>query len=343
MMAAGYREAREGVAVRVRADRSLVQLTGADRASYLQGLLTNDILALSPGTGCYALYLTPQGRIIADMNVLALDDRVLLDAPAVVRAVLVRRLEEFVIAEEVQVRDLSDEWTSVGVYGPAATAAVAGALAGAGDAAAALPSGEVEHRAAVAGFRGAPLVVATTREAGVPGLALYLPRELAASLVDALRAGGVAALAPEAFEVLRIEAGRPAFGVDMDEHTIPLEAGLEDRAISFTKGCYVGQEIIVRILHRGRGRVARRLAGLLVEARGENTFGTPVPPRGASVWAGAVEVGRVTSAAYSPALGRPIALAMLQREAATPGAEVTIREDERSWSSQVTTLPFIRS
>jgi len=132
-------------------------------------------------------------------------------------------------------------------------------------------------------------------------------------------------------DTLRIEAGRPAFGVDMDTETIPLEAGIEGRAISYTKGCYVGQEVIVRVTTRGHGRVARRLVGLVVE-------GDRVPARGETLRAGGREVGHVTSATWSPALGRPIALGYVQRDFTAPGTAVAVGED--ATAAAVTPLPF---
>jgi folate-binding protein YgfZ len=138
----------------------------------------------------------------------------------------------------------------------------------------------------------------------------------------------------DTLDVLRVEAGRPAFLVDMDEHTIPLEAGLEDRAISFTKGCYIGQEVIVRIMHRGQGRVAKKLVGLLLEGN--------EPPRAASpIVADDREIGRVTSAVRSPALGRAIALGYVHRDFLEPGTPVTVQSPGGRLAATVSRLPFV--
>jgi folate-binding protein YgfZ len=131
-------------------------------------------------------------------------------------------------------------------------------------------------------------------------------------------------------EVVRVESGRPLFGRDMDEHTIPLEAGIEDRAISFTKGCYVGQEVIVRVLHRGGGRVARRLVGLTLDREA---------PSGAPLLADTREMGRLTSVVRSPAIGGPIALGYVGRDFTEPGTRVEIGD---GGSAIVTTLPFVQ-
>ena len=145
-----------------------------------------------------------------------------------------------------------------------------------------------------------------------------------------LAAGGVR-ISPEAVNVCRVEAGRPRFGVDMTTDTIPLEAGIEDRAISLTKGCYVGQEIIIRVLHRGHGRVARRLVGLSLAGAQD------VPEQGAAVHAGERDVGAVTSAVMSPALGHAIALAYVHRDFTAAGTALTVGET----AATVTALPFV--
>jgi folate-binding protein YgfZ len=137
----------------------------------------------------------------------------------------------------------------------------------------------------------------------------------------------------ESAEALRVEAGRPAFGIDMDSETIPLEAGIEGRAISFTKGCYPGQEVVIRVLHRGHGRVARRIAGLVVA-------GDVVPARGDNLRAGEREAGRVTSAVWSPRIGKPVALAMVHRDFVEPGTELTILHGDQVLPSTVVTVPF---
>jgi folate-binding protein YgfZ len=151
----------------------------------------------------------------------------------------------------------------------------------------------------------------------------------------ALRNAGAVDVDAEVAEVCRIESGRPVFGKDMTGDTIPLEAGIEDRAISLTKGCYVGQEIIIRVLHRGHGRVARRLVGLTLEP------GAAVPPRGSAIRGGDRDIGAVTSAVQSPALGRPIAMGYVHRDFVEPGTAVTVVVDDRPLSAAVTRLPFL--
>ena len=167
-------------------------------------------------------------------------------------------------------------------------------------------------------------------DTGEPGFDVYVETAHAAALTSALTAAGVAALDRDTAEAIRIEAGVPRFGRDMDEDTIPLEAGIETRAISFSKGCYVGQEVIIRVLHRGHGRVARKLMGLRIESGAVPSAGTPVRD-------GTREIGHVTSSAQSPAAKQPVALAYLHRDFLTPGTTVSVD----GATAVVTELPFL--
>ena len=385
-----YRALRRAAGVLERAARACIAVGGADRADYLQGLLTNDVAALAPGAGCYAAYLTPQGRLIADMDVFNLGDRLLLDVDAGVRALLAGRFDELIFAEDAAIADWGETHVGYGVHGPAALDVAAAALdalgiacdtpagvrglephgccrasaEGAGTEGAAAAGAAVEGVAAAgAAVEGAgtesaaaegqladgePAVVLRTDALGEPGVAVVVPRERGAALHAALRAAGGADVDPAAAETVRIESGLPRFPVDMDGETIPLEAGIEDRAISFTKGCYVGQEVIVRILHRGGGRVARRLVGLALGPAGGPARGpsradaaAAVPERGAALRHGGEPVGRVTSAAASPALGQVIALGYLPRELTEPGTQVEVDVPGGRSGGVVTATPFV--
>jgi tRNA-modifying protein YgfZ len=154
----------------------------------------------------------------------------------------------------------------------------------------------------------------------------------AGEIREAILRSGAATVDLETALVRRIEAGRPEFLVDMDEDTIPLEAGIEDRAISQTKGCYVGQEIIIRVLHRGQGRVAKRLVGLLLDGNAE---------RGNVVRARDRDVGKVTSVAHSATLNRDIALAYVHRDFVAPGTEVSVVTSSGEARAEVAALPFV--
>ena len=301
---------REGAAIVDRSALAAIQLTGHDRRSYLQGLLTNDIAALTPGTGCYAAMLTAQGRMMTDMRVLELGDAVLVEVPAHVAPAIREHLDRFVFAEDVQVADVSSARVQVGLYGPKALEVLQ--LAGTEGAA---PSRTNDvSRVRIAG-REALLI----RGDGVgAGFDVVVDPADAAAVVDALRNAGAETASSDSAEIVRIEHAHPLFGVDMDADTIPLEAGLEDRAISRSKGCYVGQEVIVRVQDRGQGRVARRLVPLTLNAS------DAVPASGARITSGDREIGRVTSAAWSPALERPIALGYVHRDFVEPGTHVSV-------------------
>ena len=338
-----YQAARRRAAFIDLSGRGRIVLAGADRASYLQGLLTNDVTALEPGEGCYSAYLTPQGRMMADMAVVNLGRELLLDVDPSVTAMLLDRFREFVFTEDVTVDDRTAAWAALAVHGPESARVVADLVRPAGDGAAPLGADALarhpEHRQWSGRFEDAPVVVVRSNEIGEVGFLLYAGADLARPLIDALAAAGSAELDPETLALLRLEAGRPAFPADMDQDTIPLEAGIESRAISQTKGCYVGQEVIIRILHRGQGRIARRLVGLLLDA------GAPPPDAGAALCKGdredAEPVGAVTTARQSPALGRPIALGYVKRDLAAPGTELVAAHGDRRLSAVVTARPFL--
>ena len=324
---AAYRAARTGVASIDRSGRGRVLVSGTDRASYLQGLLTNDIAALRAGMGCYAAYLTPQGRMISDMYLYELGDAMLVALPRHVKDAVLAKLDRFIFTEDASVRDVTDTLASVAVVGPAASEAMNAVF---GNAAGNQMRALNEHGNARTDFEGTLAIVTRVTDTGVPGFEIYVEQVKSASLQARLDAAGMVPVDADTADALRIEAGVPVFGRDMDEETIPLEAGIEGRAISFTKGCYVGQEVIVRVLHRGHGRIARKLVGLTIDGEG-------VPPPGAVVTAGDREAGHVTSSTLSPSLAKPIALAYLQRDFLAPGTFVAI-DGARA---VVTELPFV--
>ena len=329
-----YRALKEHAAIGAIAPRNAIGLTGKDRAAYLHGLLTNDIQALTPGTGCYAAWLTPQGRMLTDIHIFESGEMILLDVPADLVPATLQRLDQFLFSEDVQLADLSETLTAVWVHGPAASAMLEEVLAGAAD----LASWPEYHNAR-ADFDGAPVVVARVSQLVVPGFAVYIEPARQPDLQRAFVERGAIVADPEAIEAARIEAGYPLFGVDMTEETIPLEAGIEDRAISMSKGCYVGQEVIIRVLHRGQGRVAKRLVALRMQGEPLQAM----PAGGARIFSEARDVGGVTSAANSPSLG-PIALGYVHRdfvsagtglEVETPSGRVAAVVSERPISSAV--------
>ncbi len=306
-----YNAAHHAAIVIDRASQGTIALTGADRASFLHALLTNDIAVLTSGRGAYAAYLTPQGRMISDMRVVETGSRVLLGVERDVAAPLAERFDKLVFSEDVQAKDVSAELDVIGVHGPSAARIIQKATGiSVIDLAAQYDSVTSESR-----------TIVRDDALDLPGYDVYVP----ASDADALRAqlieAGAVAASEETGETLRIEAGRPRFGVDMTTDTIPLEAGIEDRAISFTKGCYVGQEVIIRVMHRGHGRVARRLVSIVLS-------GETVPAHGAKIHVGDRVVGEITSATASPTIGAPLALGYVQRDHAVPGTELRVGESQ---------------
>ncbi|HEY3382819.1 MAG TPA: glycine cleavage T C-terminal barrel domain-containing protein [Vicinamibacterales bacterium] len=335
-----YRAARETAAVFDRSARGKIAVAGNDRRTYLHAMLTNDVATLQAGGGCYAAYLTPQGRMMADVRLLELGDLILMDLEPSVTGAILEKLDQFVFAEDVRLGNLTDSFGELSVVGPRAAHVVAVSLAdGGGSGAATLGEAELrgwrEFQNARATHGGEMVLVAASTEVGSPGFDLYIERPHVEALHRALIAAGATPGDAAVAETLRIEAGRPAFGIDLDAETIPLEAGIEGRAISFTKGCYPGQEVVIRVLHRGHGRVARRLVGLLVD-------GADLPARGDALRAGDRDAGRVTSACVSPLVGQPIALAYVHRDFIEPGTSVVIARGDQRLTARVATLPFVR-
>ena len=321
-----YQAIRDGAAIGAISPRRQLAVAGQDRASFLQGLLTNDVQALTPGTGCYAVWLSPQGRMLTDMHVLESGGMILLDVPADAAAATLERLEQFVFTEDVRLGSMAESLTGVWIHGPRAADTLERVLEGAQG----LGTWE-NYRHTQFELDGEPVSVARIDQLGVPGYCVFLAREREAKLVSALvSAGGVVAGA-EAIEAARIEAGYPVYGVDMTDETIPLEAAIEDRAISFSKGCYVGQEIVIRVLHRGQGRVAKKLVALRVAG--------DAPAPGATLHAAGREIGRITSAANSPRFGG-IALGYVHRDFIAAGSAVEVETIAGRVPATVTERPI---
>ena len=228
----------------------------------------------------------------------------LLDVPGGDRTQIADRLEQFHFTEDVQIAAL-DTLRSVWVHGPSAAQ-----MLGHDEC-----KSWAQYQNARVEFAGVPVVLARVDQLGVPGFVIFTDAQQRDEVTRAVAEQGALHATPATLEAARIEARYPVFGMDMTSDTIPLEAGIEDRAISMTKGCYVGQEVIIRVLHRGHGRVARKLVQLQIEGD------APFP--NAKVFAGDREVGFVTSAARSPRLGA-IALGYLHRDFLTPGTGVEV-------------------
>jgi folate-binding protein YgfZ len=261
--------------------------------------------------------------MITDMHVLQGDGLLLLDVPADLAAPLLQRLDQFLFAEDVQLQSLADALTSVWVHGPRAADVLSDVVSGFSQTDGAADAGRYDnyHHERLT-FGDSPIVVARIDQLGVPGFCIYVEPARRDALVDALERAGAITVSQDAIDAARIESGYPVFGVDMTDDTIPLEAGIESRAISFSKGCYVGQEVIIRVLHRGGGRVARKLVALRIEgdadADGRRALGGV-----AKIYSGDREIGFVTSSADSPRFGT-IALGYVHRDFAQPGTAVQV-------------------
>ena len=306
---AQYRQLREECGLVDRSDRGKLVVSGEEAAEYLQGQLTNDVEALAPGEGQYAALLDRKGHMQADMRVLRTSaEEIWIDTEPEALEAARRHLEMYKIGREVAIVDLTGERAILSLLGPRSVE-IAGT--------AALPE-DANEATDVAGV--ACLAVGTG-----DGVDLIAKSSDASGLRDALIRAGAVEVSAEAAELLRIEAGTPRFGAEMSAETMPAEAGIVERAVSFTKGCYIGQEPVARLHYKGRPN--RSLRGLELSA--------PVAA-GASLKLGEKEVGRVGSARVSPARG-PIALAIVRREA-EPGAELAVGED--GVTARVVDLPF---
>ena len=299
-----YERLREAVGLVDRSERGKFLLTGAEVAEFLQGQVTNDVEALEPGHGCYAALLDHKGKVRADMRVLRGEDWFWLDCEAIGRDALAKTIKMYSLGRDVRSDDVTEQRAILSLIGPATREALDIAPA------------EVEY-SFVEGEHG--VYVATDL-----GVDIICDRDKADAVRDAL---GIEPASEEAAECLRIESGRPRHGLDMGPGTIPQEAGINERAVSFEKGCYVGQETVARLHYKGKPN--RFLRGLRLTAESEP---------GTSIMLGEREVGTIGSACVSPAQG-PIALALIRREA-SPGD--TVRVGENGIEAEIVELPFAR-
>jgi aminomethyltransferase len=297
--------------------RGLIQVRGADRARWLNGMVSNEVEALKEGprgSGCYAALLTPKGRVVADLHILLRPDAFWLETLRSEVAQVLERLERYIIADDVELREISDDFEQLGLEGPEAMVL----LEAAADARV-----ELAREACVdLVIADIPVVVAAFGWTGEPAVQIFVPTGRGAAVARRLAqvAGGsrLMRVADEALEILRIEAGTPMLGFELDEEVLPDEARLE-HAISIVKGCYTGQEIIARL--RSRGHVNHLLVGL--------RFSTAaVPPRDTELFVDGRRTGEVTSACISPNAGA-IGLGYVRTVHAEPGQELALL-DERA-------------
>jgi folate-binding protein YgfZ len=306
---AQYRQLREECGVLDRSGRGGIAVLGPDGAEYLQGQLTNDVEALAVGEGQYAALLDRKGHMQTDLRVLrAADEEILLDMEPQTKDAALRHLTMYSIGRDVKVVDATEERVILSLIGPRA-AEIAGAPP--------LPE-----------FANESVTVAGTRALAVgtrDGIDLFCAADDRGRLLAALVEAGAVEVSAAAVEIVRVEAGVPRFGAEMDAATMPAEAGIVDDTVSFTKGCYIGQETVARLHYKGKPN--RHLRGLRLSGAAEP---------GAPLRLGEKEVGTLGGAVVSPALG-PIGLAIVRREA-QPGAQLFVGED--GVTAEVVALPF---
>jgi glycine cleavage system T protein len=327
---AEYYAVRQGAGLCDLSYRGLVRVTGSERQRFLHAMVSNDTAHLRPGEGQYATFLTHKGRMIADFVVYAETDAYLLDMEFQAVRSFIEAIEHFVISEDVTFHDESAAWGLLSLQGPQVRRWLGLALE--------------QPFPDLAPYAYTPCTLAEQEvrlirrsHTGEPGYQLLAPLDTLPALWPVLwrhrEACGGQAVGLEAMEMLRIEAGIPLYGRDLTDETMPVEANL-DQAISYTKGCYIGQEVIARL--EARGHVNRKLVGLLLS-------GATLPLSGAPIVAADRDVGWVTSATYSPARQQNIALGYVRREFLAPGTALAIASPEATIGAIVVELPFCKA
>jgi folate-binding protein YgfZ len=308
--ASEYEAVSTGCGLLDRSERGKLALTGAQAKSFLQGQVSNDVETLRAGGGCYAALLTPKGKMLGDLRILDTGEELLLDTERVALQELFNMIRRFSIGYGVELHKRTLERGLVSLIGPRSDA-----VAGAG----APP--ETEHAHVTGELGGVPVRLIRTDV----GVDVLCASEGVEAVIAALQAAGAVPVSEPVAEIRRVESGRPRYGVDLDDTVIPQEADLNHRAVSFTKGCYVGQETVARLYYRGKPN--RQLRGLRLAAPAAS---------GAEISFGGRTVGRLASVAESPALGY-LALALVRREA-PPGSQVHVGPDQVQ--AVVVELPF---
>ncbi|HEX7294179.1 MAG TPA: aminomethyltransferase family protein [Pyrinomonadaceae bacterium] len=305
--------------------RGRIHVTGSEALMFLNGLVTNDMKTLGEDRWMLAVFPNVQGRILAAVRIVRTADGFLIDTEPATHERVLKTIERFTLAGDFKVADITASTVMLTVQGSAAA-----------DVVATFVGAEVtldRNGARQLEWRDQALTLLRATHTAEDGFDLIAPRENATALWDMLVEAEAHPTGYDAFERLRIEAGIPRFGRDMDETTVVTETNLDD-AVSYTKGCYVGQEIIVRIKHRGH--VAKKLAGLVLEKE------TAIEPGAAVKSEAGADIGRITSATFSPTLDRTVAIAYLKYEFLSAGTMVKVNSSEGELSATVSELPLVR-
>lgn len=311
--------------------RSRLCLTGADRVRFLHGQVTNDVKGLTPGQGCYAALVNAKGRLQSDLNIYCLSDELLLDFEPGLATAITERLQKYIVADDVQAVDVASAYGLLSVQGPKSEMLVSSLGIWPE-----LPKRSFEHFKA-AGTDWGEVYLMNHPRTGSAGFDLYVPTDALQPAAEKLKitAGRIGGrlCGWTALEVARIEAGIPRFGVDMDENNFPQECGIEAQAVSYNKGCYIGQEVLNRI--HTMGHVNRQLRGLQLA----DTLSV-LPRKGDKLFNNDKEVGSVTSAVASKAIRGNIALGLLRNEANAIGTELALRTAGGESMARVVEIPF---
>lgn len=300
-MTSGYQALHESCAWYDLSTRGKIFARGEDRKRLLHAMTTNHVQELSEGEGLYAFFLTAQGRILGDVNLLNLPDAVLLDTEPEATNALYQHLDRYIIADDVTLEDATDQLATIEVGGPTAATVLRQAGASLSNEEGGFTIWDTE-------------IVARMSATGANSYRIITPIAEKEELILTLESGGAVRADAESWNIVRLENGHPRFGVDFSENNLPQETQIS-QALHFQKGCYLGQEIVERV--RSRGHVNKILVPLAIDA-------TAAPAQGAKVVADEKEVGEIRSSAYSPALQQVVALAFLRAEHARDGAVLSV-------------------
>ena len=307
--------------------RGRLLVSGSEAVMFLNGLITNDMKTLAVNSWMPAVFPNVQGRLIAAVRIIHRDDGFLIDTEDVTLETVTKLLGRFTLAGDFRLRDLTGETAMLSVQGGNAAETLRPTL---GETAAAVARGQV---ASAQLENGNTVTVIRATHTGEDGFDLFVDSNDASILSASLQAAGAQPLGPEVEETLRIEAGIPRFGIDMDEMKVVTETNLDD-AVSFTKGCYIGQEIIARIKYRGH--VAKKLTGVTMEAEVALAGDAKILSTDDK------EIGAITSSTVSPRLKHTIALAYVKYDYLEPGTKVKVVTAGEQFPATVTELPFVR-
>ena len=297
----GYTALRENAAWLDLSGRGKIRATGEDRARLLHAMTTNQVESLQPGEGCYAFFLNAQGRILADVNLLCFEDHFLLDTEPETRTKIYEHLDRYIIADDVTLEDQTDRIATLAVEGPNAVAALAKLGA---------PAPEAPYSSAPWSYG----TVVRLDTAGRGGFSLMIPMDEKQAVIELLTKAGIPAATAEDARIVRIESGRPRYGEEITERYLVQETG-QLQAVNFSKGCYLGQEIVERV--RSRAQIHRILRRLELDT-------SEPPAAGTKLKSGDADAAEIVSAVFSPALGKTVALAYVRTQFAEPGTKVAL-------------------